>query len=155
MKNIILVFLLATIPFMSIAQKRSNKKTNAKMGEMAKKSPSAYEYMVIDGVQSKVSDDEKMMDQGELAARDGARGDIKMKGIIKARYKHMVKFSTGRISPEQIELNKLSRVCTHMSDALYQASKLGWEFVSASHASDEDFIMHYYYMKRLRVSDKK
>lgn len=155
MKNIILVFLLVAIPFMSIAQKRSNKKTNAKMGEMVKKSPSAYEYMVIDGIQSKVSDDEKMMDQGELTARDGARGDIKMKGIIKSKYKHIVKFSTGKISPEQIELNRMARVCTHMSDALYQASKLGWEFVNASHTSDEDFIMHYYYMKRLRVSDKK
>ena len=47
MKNIILVFLLASIPFMSIAQKRSNKKSNAKMGEMAKQSPSAYQYMVF------------------------------------------------------------------------------------------------------------
>ena len=155
MKNIILVFLLATIPFMSIAQKRSNKKTNAKMGEVAKQSPSAYEYMIIDGIQSTTSNDEKMMDQGELAARAGAPGDVRMKGMIKSTYKHMVQFKTGRISPEQMELNKMARACNHMSDALYQASKLGWEFVSASHTSNEDFIMHYYYMKRLRVSDKK
>ncbi|MDA9325461.1 hypothetical protein N9Q36_01955 [Flavobacteriales bacterium] len=155
MKNIILVFLLASIPFMSIAQKRSNKKTNAKMGEMKKQAPSAYEYMVIDGIQSTTTNDEKMMDQGELAARAGASGDIRMKGMLTGKYKHMVNFSTGRISPEQIQLNKMARVCNHMSDALYQASKLGWEFVSASHTSSEDFIMHYYYMKRLRVSDKK
>lgn len=38
MKNILLMILVATIPFMSIAQKRS-KKSNAKMGEFVKKSP--------------------------------------------------------------------------------------------------------------------
>jgi len=153
MKNIILVFLLAAIPFMSIAQKKPKKKSNAKMGKMIKQSPSAYEYMVIEGVQSTTSNDEKMMGQDELAARDGAPGDVRMKSMLKSTYKHMVNFSTGRITPEQIELNKMARVCTHMSDALNKASKLGWEFVSASHTSNEDFIMHYYYMKRLRVSD--
>ena len=45
MKNILLMILVATIPFMSIAQKRS-KKSNAKMGEFVKKSPSEFEYMV-------------------------------------------------------------------------------------------------------------
>ena len=91
MKNILLMILVATIPFMSIAQKRS-KKSNAKMGEFVKKSPSEYEYMVIEGVQSIMSDEEKMMDQDELSARDGARGDMKMKGMIKSKYKHFCSF---------------------------------------------------------------
>ena len=154
MKKIMLMILVATIPFMSIAQKRSKKGSNAKMSKMEKKTPSEYEYMIIEGVQSTTSDEEKMMQQDELTARDGAKGDVKMKGMIKSKYKHFVRFDTGRITPEQIELNKMARICTHMSDALYQASKLGWEFVNASHTSNEDFIMHYYYMKRKRQEDK-
>ena len=149
MKNILLMILVATIPFMSIAQKRS-KKSNAKMGEFVKKSPSEYEYMVIEGVQSIMSDEEKMMDQDELSARDGARGDMKMKGMIKSKYKHFVRFDTGKITPEQVELNKMARTCSHMSDALYQASKLGWEFINASHINNDEFITHFYYMKRKR-----
>ena len=149
MKNILLMILVATIPFMSIAQKRS-KKSNAKMGEFVKKSPSEYEYMVIEGVQSIMSDEEKMMDQDELSARDGARGDMKMKGMIKSKYKHFVRFDTGKITPEQVELNKMARTCSHMSDALYQASKLGWEFINASHINSDEFITHFYYMKRKR-----
>ena len=40
------------------------------MDKMVKKSPSEYEYMIIEGVQSTTSDEEKMMGQGELAARE-------------------------------------------------------------------------------------
>tara|TARA_B110000116_G_scaffold257552_1_gene257847 strand:- start:26 stop:487 length:462 start_codon:yes stop_codon:yes gene_type:complete len=150
MKNIMLMFLVATIPFMSIAQKRSNKKSNARMGEMGKKTPSPYEYMIIKGVESTTPEEEKMMSQGEVTARAGAPGDVKMKSMIKSRYKHFVRFDTGRITPEQIELNKMARVVSHMSDALTAAAKLGWEFINASHTSNEDFVIHYYYMKRAR-----
>ena len=150
MKNILLMILVASIPFMSIAQKKRPKKSNAKMGEYVKQSPSEYEYMIIEGVQSTASDEEKMMQQDELAARDGARGDVKMKGMLKSSYKHFVRFDTGKITPEQVELNKLARVCSHMSDALYQASKLGWEFINASHVNNEEYITHFYYLKRKR-----
>ena len=150
MKNILLMILVATIPFMSIAQKRSKKKSNAKMGEFVKKSPSEYEYMIIEGVQSIVSDEEKMMGQDELSSRDIASSDTKMKAMVKSKYKHFVRFETGRITPEQVELNKLSRACYHMSDALYQASKLGWEFINASHINTDEFITHFYYMRRKR-----
>ena len=154
MRNILLLILVATIPLMSVAQKRSKKGSNAKMDKMVKKSPSEYEYMIIEGVQSTTSDEEKMMGQGELAARDGAKGDVKMKGMIKSKYKHFIRFDTGRITAEQVELNKMARVCSHMSDALNQASKLGWEFVNASHANTDDYITHFYYMKRKRSSEK-
>ena len=154
MRNILLLILVATIPIMSVAQKRSKKGSNAKMDKMVKKTPSDYEYMVIEGVQSTTSDEEKMMGQGELAARGASSGDVKMKGMIKSKYKHFIRFDTGRVTPEQVELNKMARVCSHMSDALYQASKLGWEFVNASHANTDDYITHFYYMKRKRSSDK-
>ena len=101
------------------------------MGEFVKKSPSEYEYMIIEGVQSIIFDEEKMMGQDEFVARDGARGDIKMKGMIKSSYKHFVRFDTGKITPEQVELNKPTGSCSHMSDALYQASKL-LEFINKS-----------------------
>jgi hypothetical protein len=154
MRNILLLILVATIPLMSVAQKRSKKGSNAKMDKMVKKSPSEYEYMIIEGVQSTTSEEESMMGEDELLARGATSSDVKMKGMIKSRYKHFVKFDTGRITPEQVELNKLARVCNHMSDALYQASKLGWEFVNASHANTDDYITHFYYMKRKRSSEK-
>jgi hypothetical protein len=150
----LLLILVATIPLMSVAQKRSKKGSNAKMDKMVKKSPSEYEYMIIEGVQSTTSEEESMMGEDELLARGATSSDVKMKGMIKSRYKHFVKFDTGRITPEQVELNKLARVCNHMSDALYQASKLGWEFVNASHANTDDYITHFYYMKRKRSSEK-
>ena len=69
--------------------------------------------------------------------------------------KGMVKENFGTyIEAEQVELNKMARVCSHMSDALNQASKLGWEFVNASHANTDDYITHFYYMKRKRSSEK-
>ena len=154
MRNILLLILIATIPLMSVAQKRSKKGSNAKMDKMVKKTPSEYEYMIIEGVQSTTSEDERMMGKEEIDARNAAGSDLKMKGMIKSRYKHFVKFNTGRITPEQVELNKLARVCSHMSDALYQASKLGWDFVNASHINTDDYVTHYYYMKRKRKSDK-
>ena len=153
MRNILLLILVATIPLMSVAQKRSKKGSNAKMGKMVKKTPSEFEYMVIEGVQSTTSEDEKMMDKNEIDAID-ADPDLKMKGMINFRYKHYVKFNTGRITTEQIELNKLARACSHMSDALYQATKLGWDFVNASHINTDDYVTHYYYMKRKRSSEK-
>ena len=145
------MILVASIPFMSIAQKRpkkSNEKSNAKMGKHVKKSPSEYQYLIIEGYQSTVSDEEKMMGQDELAARDGAPGDRKMKVKSKSSHKHFVRFYTGKITAEQKELDKFSNACAHMSDALYQASELGWEFINASHVNSEDFIIHYYYLKR-------
>ena len=154
MRNLLLLILIATIPLMSVAQKRSKKGSNAKMDKMVKKTPSEYEYMIIEGVQSTTSEDERMMGKDEIDARNAAGSDLKMKGMIKSRYKHFVKFNTGRITPEQVELNKLARVCSHMSDALYQASKLGWDFVNASHINTDDYVTHYYYMKRKRSSDK-
>ena len=42
----------------------------------------------------------------------------------------------------------MARSCSHMSDALYQASKLGWEFINASHINTDEFITHFYYMKK-------
>ena len=99
MRNILLLILVATIPLMSVAQKRSKKGSNAKMDKMVKKSPSEYEYMIIEGVQSTTSDYQKIMGQGELAARDGAKGYVKMKGMILSKYKHFILFDTGRITP--------------------------------------------------------
>jgi len=153
MRNILLLILVATIPLMSVAQKRSKKGSNAKMDKMVKKSPSEYEYMIIEGVQSTTSDEERMMDKDEIDSRN-ASSDLKMKGMINFRYKHIVKFNTGRITAEQIELNRLARACSHMSDALYQATKLGWDFVNASHINTDDYVTHYYYMKRKRSSEK-
>ena len=68
MRNILLLILVATIPLMSVAQKRSKKGSNAKMDKMVKKTPSEYEYMIIEGVQSTSSDEEKMM--GYVANED-------------------------------------------------------------------------------------
>ena len=153
MRNILLLILVATIPLMSVAQKRSKKGSNAKMDKMVKKSPTEYEYMIIEGVQSTTSDEERLMDKDEIDSRN-ASSDLKMKGMINFRYKHYVKFNTGRITAEQIELNKLARACSHMSDALYQATKLGWDFVNASHINSDDYVTHYYYMKRKRSSEK-
>ena len=153
MKNILLLILVATIPFMSVAQKKTNKKSNARLGEFVKKSPSEYEYMIIQGVQSTSSDNEQMMGQEELADRADAPAKARMKGMIKSKYRHFIRIDTGKMSPEQKELNKIAASCFDMTDALFQASKMGWEFVNASHVSNEDLITHYFYMKRKR--DKK
>ena len=74
--------------------------------------------------------------------------DYKMSKIIKNKNKLFVTFKTGVITAEIIELNKLTRVCSHMSDAIYHATKFGWDFVSASHTSNDEFISHFIYMKR-------
>ena len=96
MRNILLLILVATIPLMSVAQKRSKKGSNAKMDKMVKKSPSEYEYMIIEGVQSTTSEEESLMDKDEIDARN-ASSDLKMKGMINFRYKHFVKFNLSLI----------------------------------------------------------
>ena len=146
MKNLLLLILIAFIPFMSIAQKRSKKVSNAKMPKVQKFSPSEYEYMIIQGIQQ--SKLEGLGDQ-EIEQINNSP-DVKMKYMLKGKNKHIVRFDTGLITAEQKELNRIARECNHMSDALYQASKRGWSFISASHTILDGITTHYYYMQRKR-----
>ena len=88
MKKITLMLLVAMVPFLTMAQKRS-KKDNKQSSEQIKKSKALYEFMVIKGV-------EFTREQMKLnSIEDVPSGDVEemqMKNLLKPHSKLMISF---------------------------------------------------------------
>ena len=61
-----------------------------------------------------------------------------------------IRFNSGKITPEILEMNKLARECTSMMLALNAATKYGWDLVSANVVKEEGATVHHMYLKRKR-----
>ena len=104
MKNITLLLLVAIVPFLSIAQKRSSKKTPAK--QEAKIQLSVYEYMNITGIEQDV-----VVNEEDGEARGAAGPEVKFMKRLKSKARLFIRFNSGKITPEILEMNKLAREC--------------------------------------------
>ena len=78
MKKITLLLLVAIVPFLSIAQKRSSKKTPAK--QEAKIQLSVYEYMNITGIEQDV-----VVNEEDGEARGAAGPEVKFMKRLKSK----------------------------------------------------------------------
>jgi len=145
MKNIILLLLVALVPFLSIAQKRSNKKNTTISKQDAKIQLSDYEYMSITGIEQ-----DPVFNEEEGEVRGAAGPEQKFMKRLKSKSRIFVRFNSGKITPEILELNKLSRECNSMMLALNAASKYGYDLHTATSLKEENTTVHIMYLRRKR-----
>lgn len=143
MKNITLLLLVAIVPFLSIAQKRSSKKTPAE--QEAKIQLSVYEYMNITGIEQDV-----VVNEEDGEARGAAGPEVKFIKRLKSKARLFIRFNSGKITPEILEMNKLARECTSMMLALNAATKYGWDLLSSNVVKEDGATVHHMYLRRKR-----
>ena len=132
MKKITLMLLVAMVPFLTMAQKRSKKAKE----KTEKSYNTSFEYMVISGYSL-------------------AKVSPKVKGLEKKSpiplNKMIVRFDFGGIKTNDTEkLLKNARNYISMAAAVNGAANYGWEFVSANIVKEGKSIVHYYHMRRTK-----
>ena len=136
MKKLIVIMLVAIVPFITMAQKRSKKDKKAKQEV---KIPSVN-FMVITGMS--ITPDiskEEMTDNVEGALM---RQKLKEKGL-------KISFDFGTQVPKEMkELIVEARRLHSMTDAVNVLTKRGWEFSGSDIQTDENVTYYYYYMQR-------
>lgn len=133
MKKLITVILVALVPFVTMAQKRSKKAKTAN----SEIKDSGLNFMVIKGLSI-----------SELAAEDLVQEEFNLDGGRSAE-KVIIKFDFGSgITKEAEKLMDQSRRMHSLTDAVNFLGSYGWEFVSANIERDDEFTTYYYYMKR-------
>ena len=138
MKKIVLMLLVAMVPFLTIAQKKSKK------GDKQ-----VVEYMVIKGVEFSMDSDEMGNEDIELIAERGDVREMQMMKLFKEEVRVIIKFDFGNQRNKEVsELIRASNSFRSMSAAANAAAERGWEFVSANVLSASGNTTHYYYMKR-------
>jgi hypothetical protein len=140
MKKIVLMLLVAMVPFLTMAQKRSKKGKNVKTEKIVD-SNSTYNFMVITGYEMTI----KAEDTADIKASKSV--ELKSRKMMKTKMK--INFDFGGIkSPENINLMKNARRYMTMAAAVNGAANEGWEFISANAINGKAGNTHYYYMKR-------
>ena len=146
MKKIVLLMLVAMLPFLTMAQKRS-KKGSSQAVEQIKSLKANVEYMVIKGIEFPM--DIEGVDNKELSAKGEDVREMEMKRLIKPQVKLIIAFDFGNErNKEASELVRASSRFRSMSAAANAAAENGWEFISANVVSGTLGSTHYYYMKR-------
>ena len=132
MKKIIIVMLVAFVPFTTLAQKRSKKdKPSIEITEFS------ADFMVIKGISSL---NINAADVSETEAQNYEEGIIPGQQIF-------FDFGT-QPNKEAVKLKEKSRELRSMVDAVNFLSKYGWEFVSADIERLGRVTTNYYYMKK-------
>ena len=140
MKKIVLMLLVAMVPFLTIAQKRS-KKEDKQAVEQVKKSNASVEYMMIKGIE--ISMINESTHPGE-DVREMALGSISSENV-----KFIIAFDYGNLrNSEAKEMKTNSRRFRTMMSAVNAASEKGWEFINSNVILEDKMKIHYYYMKR-------
>ena len=143
MKKLITIMLVAIVPFVTMAQKRSKKD---------KDSSNKYEFMIIKGVE--INDQMTDVD-GREASERASSGDVvsyeQIHSLLKGNSKIMISFDSGNNKSEDIVklINNSQRMHT-MAAAVNMAASYGWEFVNATVVDKDIALIHYYYMERTK-----
>tara|TARA_B100000780_G_C20907813_1_gene361396 strand:- start:164 stop:598 length:435 start_codon:yes stop_codon:yes gene_type:complete len=142
MKNIILIILVAIVPFSTIAQKRSKKGKKVKTEKIVDSS-ATYEFMIITGYEVAL----------EKEVRDGVNRainvDTKVKEMMKSNSRILINFDFGMVKANKISsLLGDSEKFRTMAAAVNAAANEGWDFVSSNIVLSGSSKIHYYYMKR-------
>ena len=139
MKKIVLLMLVAMVPFFTMAQKKAKKKKNVKT-EINEGLNASYEFMVITGYELAIVQEENRSGSSPAASRNE---------VVRPFSKVVIKFDFGRVKANQASsLLENSRSFKTMATAVNAAAKEGWNFVSSDVVSEGKSKIHYYYMKR-------
>tara|TARA_B110000483_G_C17797884_1_gene390199 strand:+ start:113 stop:538 length:426 start_codon:yes stop_codon:yes gene_type:complete len=139
MKKIILMMLVAMIPFLTMAQKRSKKENKLKTEKIVK-SNSSYEFMIITGHEMTIEE-----------VRGGVKraANTEIKEMMKPNSKTIINFDFGRVKTNEISsLLENARKYRTMAAAVNAAANEGWEFLSSDIILSGKNKIHYYYMKK-------
>jgi hypothetical protein len=135
MKKIVLMMLVAMVPFLTMAQKRSKKDNN---------SSAKVEYMVIKGVEIDISESQEDPNEKREHIEE-----MRREGFSKVKL--FVSFDFGGAnSKESTNLIRSAREFKTMMEAVNSAVAGGWEFVSANSLSNNGVVTHYYCMRMNR-----
>ena len=142
MKKLITIMLVAMIPFITMAQKKSKKDKKAKQEV---KTPTVN-FMVIKGVSFSegYGDEQKLTD---MMTQDMMGQESMHEKIIRISFD----FGSQPNNKENKEVYRLmerSRGLHSMTDAVNMLSQEGWEFVSANIVQQGRVTTYYYYMQR-------
>tara|TARA_B100000497_G_C7669409_1_gene403851 strand:- start:1473 stop:1931 length:459 start_codon:yes stop_codon:yes gene_type:complete len=152
MKKLTLLMLVAMVPLLTMAQKRTKKGKDTKTEITDKSSDAKANFMIIKGIEIDMFEmDQLGMDQKEI--EDRKRSDITLDGIIQRHSNPSSSFhfsyDIGAESSKESEyLTKSSRGFRSMAQAVHHAQKSGWNFVNSTIVVDDMITIHYYYMKR-------
>ena len=136
MKKLTLMLLVAMVPFLTMAQKRS-KKASSKL---------QYEMMVIKGVEVPFGGGMNIEDMSNLSPDQAQDYEAK---IAMEKVKVMVTYDFGNVTnKENTALINLSGRITSMVAAVDALAAKGWQFVSANVVPGRSVTTHYYYMRR-------
>ena len=134
------MLLVAMVPFLTMAQKRS-KKGDKPATEQTKKSKASVEYMMIKGIEVQMNN-ASTNPTGDI--REMALGNISSEDV-----KLIVAFDYGDLrNAEAKEMRTNSRRFRTMMSAVNAAAERGWEFINSNVVSEDKMKIHYYYMKR-------
>jgi hypothetical protein len=138
MKKITLMLLVAMVPFLTMAQKRS-KKGNKPATEQTKKSKASVEYMMIKGIEVQMNN-ESANPAGDV--REMALGSVTSENV-----KFITAFDYGNLRNAEVK-EMMSKRYRTMTSAANAAAEKGWEFINSNVISADKMTVHYYYMKR-------
>ena len=134
MKKLIVIMLVAIVPFITMAQKKSKKDKKAKQEV---KIPTVN-FMVIRGVSFSEEDGADIMTQ-----------DVMDQNQESMHEKIRISFDFGSKPNKGVhKLMEKSRGLYSMTDAVNMLSQEGWEFVSANIVQQGRVTTYYYYMQR-------
>ena len=143
MKKIVLMMLVAMIPFLTMAQKRS-KKGDSNLG--------VTEYMIIKGVELSVSHNDP--ENTELKIELEGAGEEELLHVLMMRESnkksiYIITFDYGSVNNNEVDqMMREAKNIRSMSAAANAAAENGWEFISANVVNGTLGTTHYYYMKR-------
>jgi len=142
MKKIVLMMLVAMIPFLTMAQKRSKKGKKVKT-EKVVESNSSYDFMIITGYEMTIEE------EARGGVNRAANPDAEIKEMMKSNSKIRINFDFGRVRTNEISnlLRNAGKYRT-MAAAVNAAANEGWDFLSSDIILSGKNKIHYYYMKR-------
>ena len=145
MKKLVILMLVAMVPFLTIAQKRT-KKNKEKTETTDGSADAKVNFMIIKGV-------EVDMSQEGADDIDKVSEDVSLDRLMKKHVKPMSKFyfsyDVGSMRNEEVQkLTESSKKFRSMAQAVNASAEYGWEFMNATVVIDGSVKIHYYYMKR-------
>jgi hypothetical protein len=145
MKKLILLMLVAMVPFLTMAQKRTKKDKETKTETTDRSSSVTSNFMIIKGVEVDMT--QEGMDQEEKDSEDVSL-DRLIKKYIKPVSRFYISYDVGPLSKEAQKLTDASKDFRSMAQAVNASAEYGWEFMNATVVIDGSVKIHYYYMKR-------
>jgi hypothetical protein len=136
------MLLVAMVPFLTMAQKRSKK--GKEKTEKIDNSNASYEFMVITGYEIIINKDKRIKGPDQIPSPD-----TQLKRMMLSNSRVGIQFDFGGNTSDENTLLSENRYRS-MSHAVNGAANNGWEFVSSDVIVSGVVKIHYYYMRKTK-----